>query len=64
VHSETLKEGRVEKRLKRKMVKERGSATFIDIESGGWPVHTPCLIRRALNPERETPRLRLLLESR
>jgi hypothetical protein len=32
----------------------------IDVESGGWPVHTPCPTRRALNPGGQTPRLRLL----
>jgi hypothetical protein len=30
-------------------------------ESGGWPVHAPCLTRRAPNLEGQTPRLRLLL---
>jgi hypothetical protein len=24
-------------------------ATFIDVESGGWPVHAPCPMRRPLN---------------
>jgi hypothetical protein len=37
-----------------------GSATFIDVESGGWPMHTLCLIRRAPNPGGQTLYLRLL----
>jgi hypothetical protein len=36
------------------------SATFIDVESGGWLVYAPCLMRRALNPRGQTPQLRLL----
>jgi len=40
------------------MVEQRGSATFIDVESGGWPVHASCLMRRALNPAGQTAVLR------
>jgi hypothetical protein len=29
---------------KRRMGEERGSAVFIDVESGGGPVRAPCLI--------------------
>lgn len=29
--------------VKKTMVEERGGATFIELESGGWPVHAPCL---------------------
>jgi hypothetical protein len=36
--------------LKRKMVEQWGSATFIDIESGGWPVPAPCLKQRVVKP--------------
>jgi len=32
----------------------------IDVESGGWPVYTPCPTRRALNLGEQTLRLRLL----
>jgi len=39
----------------------RGARHFIDVESGGWPMHTPCLMRRAPNPGGQTPALRLLL---
>jgi hypothetical protein len=34
----------VGKGLKRKMVEQRGARTFIDVESGGWPVPAPCLL--------------------
>ncbi len=36
--------------LKRKMVKQRGGRTFIDVESGGWPVHAPCPKQRVAKP--------------
>ena len=51
------------KRLKRKMVEWWGERDFIDVESGGWPVHAPYPMRRALNPGGQTPDLRLLLYS-
>jgi len=38
------------KRLKRKMVEWWGERDFIDVESGGWPVHAPYPMRRAPNP--------------
>jgi hypothetical protein len=47
------------KGLKRKMVEQRGGRTFIDVESGGWPVSAPCPMRRAPNPGGQTPHLRL-----
>jgi hypothetical protein len=37
----------VGKGLKRKKVEERGGRTFIDVKSGGWPVHAPCPKQRA-----------------
>jgi hypothetical protein len=40
----------VGKRLKRKMVEQRGSATFIDVESGGWTVPAPCPKQRVAKP--------------
>jgi len=36
--------------LKKRMVEQRGARTFIDVESGGWPVHAPCPKQRSLNP--------------
>jgi hypothetical protein len=36
----------------------------IDVESGGWPVHTPYLIQRAPNLRGQTLHLRLLFKSR
>jgi hypothetical protein len=42
------------------MVKQQGGKTFIDVESGGWLMHAPCLMRRVPNPGRQTPHLRLL----
>jgi hypothetical protein len=36
-----------------------GSGPFIELESGGRPVHAPSPIRRAPNPTRHTSRLRL-----
>jgi hypothetical protein len=36
--------------MKRKMVEQRGSATFIDVESSGWPVHAPYLKQRVTKP--------------
>jgi hypothetical protein len=36
-----------------------GSATFIDVESGGWPVYAPSPIKRTPNPGGTTPRCRL-----
>jgi hypothetical protein len=38
------------KGLKRKMVEQRGERTFIDVESGGWPVHAPCPKQRVAKP--------------
>ena len=35
------------KDCKEKMVEQRGARTFIDVESGGWPVHAPCPKQRA-----------------
>jgi len=40
----------VGKGLKKRMVEQRGARTFIDVESGGWPVHAPCPKQRSLNP--------------
>jgi hypothetical protein len=40
----------IRKRLKRKMVEQRGSTTFIDIKSGGGTVHTPYLKQRVVKP--------------
>jgi hypothetical protein len=53
--------GRVRKRLKKKDGQGAGSETFIDVKSGGWPMYTPCPVRRALNPGGQTLYLRLLL---
>ena len=36
--------------MKRKMVEQWGSATFIDVESGGWTVPTPCPKQRVAKP--------------
>ena len=55
-----LSEGGVRKGLKRKKVEQQGARTFIDVESGGWPVHAPCPMQRAPNPGGQTPDLRLL----
>jgi hypothetical protein len=38
------------KGLKRKMVEQRGARTFIDVESGGWPVHAPYPKQRVAKP--------------
>jgi hypothetical protein len=51
-------EGGVGKRLKRKMGEQRGMCVFIDVESGGWPVHAPCPKRRPPFPGGQTARLR------
>ena len=32
------------------MVEQRGSATFIDVESGGGAVHAPCPKQRVAKP--------------
>jgi hypothetical protein len=40
----------IRKGLKRKMVKQQGSATFIDVESGGWTVRAPCPKQRVAKP--------------
>jgi hypothetical protein len=42
--------GRVGKRFKRKRVEQLGRARFIDVESGGWPVHAPCPKQRVAKP--------------
>jgi hypothetical protein len=44
----------VGKGLKKKMVEQRGARTFIDVESGGWPVHAPCPKQRPLNSGGQT----------
>jgi len=44
----------VRKGLKKKKVEQRGARTFIDVESGGWPVHAPCQMQRSLNPGEQT----------
>jgi hypothetical protein len=36
--------------LKKKMVEQRGARTFIDVESGGWPVHAPFPMQRVAKP--------------
>jgi hypothetical protein len=46
------------KGLKKKIIEEREVRTFIDIESGGWPVHVPCPKQRSLNPGGQTAVLR------
>ena len=43
-------EGCWEKGLKKKMVEQRGARTFIDVESGGRPVHAPCPTQRVAKP--------------
>jgi hypothetical protein len=48
--------GRMEEEESSKMGQR---AVFIDVESGGGPVHAPCPIRRAPNPGGPTPRPRL-----
>jgi len=40
----------VGKGLKKKMNKQRGGQTFIDVESGGWPVHAPFPKQRVAKP--------------
>jgi len=40
----------VRKGLKKKKVEQRGARTFIDVESGGWPVHALFPKQRSLNP--------------
>jgi hypothetical protein len=40
--TKTIKRGSVRKRLKRRMVDERGGRDFIDVESVGRHVHVPC----------------------
>ena len=37
--------------MKRKIVEQRGSATFIDVESGGGTVYAPCPKQRVAKPE-------------
>jgi hypothetical protein len=44
VRHQVAKRGRVGKRLKEDG-RGAGSETFINVESGGWPVHTPCRTR-------------------
>jgi hypothetical protein len=40
----------VGKGLKKKKVEQRGARTFIDVESGGGPVHAPCPKQRVAKP--------------
>ena len=40
----------VRKGLKKKIVEQWGTRTFIHIESGAWPVHAPCLKQRVAKP--------------
>jgi hypothetical protein len=48
-HDEARAErGSVGERLKRKGVGQRGGRTFIDVESGGWPVQAPYRYRGSL----------------
>jgi hypothetical protein len=49
----------VGKGLKKRMVEQWGARTFIDVESGGWPVHAPFPKQRSLNPGGQTAVLRL-----
>jgi len=42
--------GVLEKRLKKKRVEQRGARTFIELESGGGPVHAPCPKQRVAKP--------------
>jgi hypothetical protein len=41
---------RVRKGVKREMVEQWGSASFIDVLSGGGPVHAPCPKQRVAKP--------------
>ena len=43
---QTAERGGVGKGLKRKKVEQRGGRAIIDVESGGWPVHAPCLVAK------------------
>ena len=51
-HDEAIRpsEGVLGKDCKEKMVEQRGARTFIDVESGGWPVHAPCPKQRVAKP--------------
>lgn len=43
-------EGVLEKRIEEEEGRAAGRArSFIQLESGGWPVHAPCSMRRPLN---------------
>jgi hypothetical protein len=47
-------------KIKREDGRGAGSESFIDVESGGWPVHAPYPMWWALNPGGQTLHLRLL----